>query len=44
VPIAAAFTSPSQGWVVGETLPSRGFVIEATADGGCTWTRQYQPR
>jgi photosystem II stability/assembly factor-like uncharacterized protein len=42
VPIAVAFTGPSQGWVVGETLPSRGFVIEATSDGGRTWTRQYQ--
>jgi len=44
VPIAVAFTGPSQGWVVGETLPSRGFVIEATSDGGRTWTRQYQVR
>lgn len=44
VPGSAAFISPSQGWVVGETLPSRGFVIEATADGGHTWTRQYQTR
>lgn len=44
VPVAAAFTSPSRGWVVGETLPSRGFVIEATSDGGRTWTRQYQVR
>jgi photosystem II stability/assembly factor-like uncharacterized protein len=44
VPIAVAFTGPSQGWVVGEALPSRGFVIEATSDGGRTWTRQYQVR
>jgi photosystem II stability/assembly factor-like uncharacterized protein len=42
VPEATAFISPSQGWVVGEALPSGGFVIEATADGGRTWTRQYQ--
>jgi photosystem II stability/assembly factor-like uncharacterized protein len=44
VPVSAAFTSPSQGWVVGETMPSHGFVIVATADGGRTWTRQYQVR
>lgn len=44
VPAATAFTSPSQGWVVGQTLPSRGSVIEATTDGGRTWTRQYQVR
>jgi photosystem II stability/assembly factor-like uncharacterized protein len=41
---ATAFISPSQGWVVGQTLPSGGFVIEATAGGGHTWTRQYQAR
>jgi photosystem II stability/assembly factor-like uncharacterized protein len=44
VPEATAFISPSQGWVVGETLPSGDFVIEATADAGHTWTRQYQAR
>lgn len=44
VPEAAAFITPSQGWVVGETLPSGGFTIEATADGGHSWTRQYQVR
>jgi len=44
VPVAAAFISPSQGWVVGETLPSGDVVIEATANGGHTWTRQYQAR
>jgi len=42
VPMTAAFISPSQGWVVGETLPSGNLVIEATANGGHTWTRQYQ--
>jgi len=44
VPMAAAFISPSQGWVVGETLPSGNLVIEATANGGHTWARQYQAR
>jgi hypothetical protein len=44
VPEAAAFISPSRGWVVGETLPSGDFVVEATANGGHTWTRQYQAR
>jgi photosystem II stability/assembly factor-like uncharacterized protein len=44
VPEAAAFISPSQGWVVGETLPSGDFVIETTANSGHTWTRQYQAR
>jgi photosystem II stability/assembly factor-like uncharacterized protein len=42
VPEAVAFISPSRGWIVGETLPSAGFVI--VADGGHTWTRQYQVR
>ena len=42
VPEAAAFISTSQGWVVGEALPSGDFVVEATADGGHTWTRQYE--
>lgn len=45
-PLAAAFISSSQGWVIGtdQTQPrQRGdYVIEATADGGKTWTRQYQ--
>jgi len=44
VPEAAAFISPSQGWVVGETLPSGDFVIETTANSGHTWTQQYQAR
>jgi len=44
VPEAAAFISPSRGWVVGETLPSGDFVIETTANSGHTWTRQYQAR
>jgi len=44
VPEATAFISPVQGWVIGETLPSGDFVIEATADAGHTWTLQYQAR
>jgi photosystem II stability/assembly factor-like uncharacterized protein len=44
VPEAVAFVSPSQGWIVGETLPSGNFVIVTTADAGHTWTRQYQAR
>jgi photosystem II stability/assembly factor-like uncharacterized protein len=44
VPAATAFISPSQGWVVGETLPSGDFVVEATANGGHTWTRQHEVR
>jgi photosystem II stability/assembly factor-like uncharacterized protein len=41
----AAFVSATQGWVIGtdQTTPGKvgGDVIEATADGGHTWTRQY---
>jgi len=40
-PLAAAFLSPSQGWVAGENLKARTFSIEATTDGGRTWTTQY---
>jgi photosystem II stability/assembly factor-like uncharacterized protein len=40
-PLAAAFLSPSQGWVVGENLKARTFSIEATTDAGRTWTTQY---
>jgi photosystem II stability/assembly factor-like uncharacterized protein len=45
-PLAAAFISPSQGWVIGtdQTKPRQygDYVIEATSDGGQTWTRQDQ--
>jgi photosystem II stability/assembly factor-like uncharacterized protein len=37
----AAFISTSQGWVVGKNLQTGDYAIEATADGGRTWTRQY---
>jgi photosystem II stability/assembly factor-like uncharacterized protein len=40
-PLAAAFLSTNQGWVVGENLKTRTFAIEATTDGGHTWTTQY---
>jgi photosystem II stability/assembly factor-like uncharacterized protein len=44
-PFGAAFISPAQGWVVGEDQTQPGklgpSVIDATADGGRTWTRQY---
>ncbi|HEX8005677.1 MAG TPA: hypothetical protein VF482_04525, partial [Trebonia sp.] len=40
-----AFVSATQGWVIGtdQTGPSKrgDYVIEATSDGGRTWTRQY---
>ena len=45
-PLAVAFVSSSQGWVIGtdQTQPGqRGdYVVAATADGGRTWTRQYE--
>ncbi|HEY2316294.1 MAG TPA: YCF48-related protein [Streptosporangiaceae bacterium] len=41
-----AFVSSSQGWVIGTDQTVAGqnanYVIESTADGGRTWTRQYQ--
>jgi hypothetical protein len=40
-PLAAAFLSTSRGWVVGENLKANTFAIEATADGGHTWTTEY---
>jgi photosystem II stability/assembly factor-like uncharacterized protein len=40
-PIAAAFLSPDQGWVVGRNLHTNGFSVEATGDAGRTWTTQY---
>jgi photosystem II stability/assembly factor-like uncharacterized protein len=40
-PLAAAFLSTNQGWVVGENLKTNTFAIEATADGGHTWTTEY---
>jgi photosystem II stability/assembly factor-like uncharacterized protein len=37
-----SFVSTTQGWVVGENLQSGTYSIEATTDGGHTWTPQYQ--
>ncbi len=41
-----AFITTSRGWVVGtdQTVADRygNYAIEATMDGGLTWTRQYQ--
>jgi photosystem II stability/assembly factor-like uncharacterized protein len=41
----AAFVSATQGWVIGTDQTSPGkqgdYAIEATSDGGHTWTRQY---
>ena len=40
-PLAAAFLSPDQGWVVGENLKTNAFDVEATSNAGRTWTTQY---
>jgi photosystem II stability/assembly factor-like uncharacterized protein len=40
-PLGAAFLTPAQGWVVGENLKSDTFDVEATTNGGRTWTTQY---
>ncbi len=40
-PMAAAFLSPDQGWVVGENLKTNAFDIESTSNAGRTWTTQY---
>jgi photosystem II stability/assembly factor-like uncharacterized protein len=40
-PLGAAFLSADQGWVVGENLKTNTFAIEATTDGGHTWTTEY---
>jgi photosystem II stability/assembly factor-like uncharacterized protein len=40
-PMAAAFLSQSQGWVVGENLKTSAFDVEATSNAGRTWTTQY---
>ncbi len=40
-PMAAAFLSRDQGWVVGENLKTNAFSVEATSNAGRTWTTQY---
>ena len=40
-PLAAAFLSQNQGWVVGENLKTNAFSVEATTDAGRSWTTQY---
>ena len=40
-PMAAAFLSQDQGWVVGENLKTSAFDVEATSDGGRSWTTEY---
>ena len=40
-PMAAAFLSPDQGWVVCENLRTDAFDIEATSNAGHSWTTQY---
>jgi photosystem II stability/assembly factor-like uncharacterized protein len=40
-PMAAAFLSQEQGWVIGENLKTNAFDVEATSDAGRTWTTEY---
>jgi hypothetical protein len=40
-PLAAAFLTPAQGWVVGANLKAHTFSIEATTDAGRSWSTQY---
>ncbi len=40
-PMAAAFLSQDQGWVIGENLKTNAFDVEATSDAGRSWTTQY---
>lgn len=37
-----AFISGTQGWVIGKSTPSGRYAIETTADGGHSWSSQYQ--
>ena len=45
-PLATAFISPAQGWVIGvnqtQSANPGDYVIVATADGGRTWATQYR--
>jgi photosystem II stability/assembly factor-like uncharacterized protein len=40
-PMATAFLSQDQGWVIGENLKTNAFDVEATSNGGRTWTTEY---
>jgi photosystem II stability/assembly factor-like uncharacterized protein len=40
-PLAAAFLSQNQGWVVGENLKTNAFSVQATGNAGRSWTTQY---
>jgi photosystem II stability/assembly factor-like uncharacterized protein len=40
-PMAVAFLSQDQGWVVGENLKTNAFSVEATSNAGRSWTTQY---
>ena len=41
-PTGVAFVSEDRGWVIGVSIPpGNGSVIEATSNGGRTWTRQW---
>ena len=40
-PMAAAFLSQAQGWVIGENLKTNAFDVEATSNAGRTWTTEY---
>ena len=40
-PTGVAFVSGDRGWVIGVSVPIGGWVIEATSNGGRTWTRQW---
>lgn len=44
MPTGLAFTSPTQGWVVGTVSPSGAgpAVVESTSNGGATWSVQAQ--
>lgn len=43
-PLGAAFLTRAQGWVVGANLQANTFQVEATSDGGRSWTTQYTVR
>jgi hypothetical protein len=40
-PTGVAFVSGDRGWVIGVSVPGKALVIEATSNGGRTWTLQW---